>query len=149
MTVIVAGHLCLDIIPNLAGITAEAFERSFTPGHLVECGPAGLSTGGAVSNVGLALHRLGIPTRLMGKIGDDLVRAGRAADHRARRPRPGRRHDRRSARPQPPIPSSSTRRQVDRIFLHYPGANDTFTAADVRYDVWPQARSSFTSAIRL
>ena len=72
MTVIVAGHICLDIIPQLSGMSREAFERSFTPGHLVECGPTVLSTGGAVSNVGLALHRLGIPTRLMGKIGPDL-----------------------------------------------------------------------------
>ena len=30
--------------------------------------PRGGNAGGAVSNVGLALHRLGIPTRLMGKI---------------------------------------------------------------------------------
>ena len=27
MTVIVAGHICLDIIPQLAGISREAFER--------------------------------------------------------------------------------------------------------------------------
>ena len=29
---------------------------------------------------------------------------------------------------------------VDRIFLHYPGANDTFGADDVRYDLLAQAR---------
>jgi len=39
-------------------------------------GAATVSTGGAVSNTGIALHRLGVPTRLMGKVGDDIL--GRA-----------------------------------------------------------------------
>jgi sugar/nucleoside kinase (ribokinase family) len=134
MTVIVAGHICLDIIPGLTGISREAFERSFTPGHLVQCGPAALSTGGAVSNVGLALHRLGVPTQLMGKIGADLfgqavrqiveargpgLSAGMIVDEGAATSY--------SVTINPP--------EVDRIFLHYPGPNDTFSAADVRYDL--------------
>jgi sugar/nucleoside kinase (ribokinase family) len=41
------------------------------PGGLVEIGPATLATGGCVANTGRALHRLGISTRLLGKIGDD------------------------------------------------------------------------------
>ncbi len=48
MTAVVAGHICLDIIPQLSGVSAAAFERSFAPGHLLEVGPASLSTGGAV-----------------------------------------------------------------------------------------------------
>src|SRR5712692_3155243 len=65
--VVVAGHICLDIIRTLASSTAL-----LAPGRLIEAGPAILSTGGPVSNTGLALHKLGIVTRLMGKIGTDL-----------------------------------------------------------------------------
>jgi hypothetical protein len=51
---IVAGHICLDVIPTLLG-TGD-FASSFRPGRLLEAGPAVLSTGGAVSNSGLAMH---------------------------------------------------------------------------------------------
>lgn len=139
MTVIVAGHICLDIIPQLTGISREAFERSFTPGHLVECGPTALATGGAVSNVGLALHRLGIPTRLMGKIGPDLF--GQAVRQIVEAQGPG------LADGMIVDPSSATSYtviinppEVDRIFLHYAGPNDTFSAADVRYDLTAEAQ---------
>jgi sugar/nucleoside kinase (ribokinase family) len=70
---VVAGHICLDMIPDLSGTSQDGFEQRFRPGHLVEVGPAAIATGGAVSNTGLALHKLGIPTRLMGKVGDDLL----------------------------------------------------------------------------
>lgn len=63
---LIAGHICLDIIPELI----EAV--TLVPGSLLPVGRALTSTGGAVCNTGLALHRLGIPVRLGGKIGDDL-----------------------------------------------------------------------------
>ena len=72
---IVAGHICLDVIPTLEQRQGDT-ETLFVPGKLVVVGPMMTVTGGAVSNTGLALHRLGIPTRLMGKVGDDLF--GRA-----------------------------------------------------------------------
>src|SRR6478735_6864996 len=64
--VVVAGHICLDVIPVLHG------PAKIEPGRLMEIGPADMSTGGAVPNTGLTLHRLGVPVRLMGKVGDDL-----------------------------------------------------------------------------
>src|SRR5450755_1213979 len=63
---IVAGQIGLEILPTLPGPV------KFAPGRLIEAGKATISTGGSVSTTGLALHRLGITTRLMGKIGDDL-----------------------------------------------------------------------------
>ena len=72
LSAIVAGHLCLDIIPPITGTPPEPFRASFGPGHLLDVGTVALSTGGPVSNTGLALHKLGVPTQLMGKIGDDL-----------------------------------------------------------------------------
>jgi len=125
--VVVAGHICLDIIPVLAE------EPDLRPGSLVEIGPASLSAGGPVGNVGLALHRLGVPVRLIGKTGDDvfgrvlldvlrqrapsladgmLVAAGETTSYSVVISPPG----------------------VDRTFLHCPGANHTFGAADVRCD---------------
>lgn len=125
--VIVAGHICLDLIPDLghAGLAAIT-----VPGALVNVGGAVLSTGGTVANSGLALHRLGIATKLMGKIGDDpfgrlildalggygpdmtdgmIVSAGEQSSYSI----------------------VISPRGADRIFLHCPGTNDTFRADDV------------------
>src|SRR5260370_18175509 len=50
---VVAGHICLDVIPTLV-----AGGEVFMPGQTVEAGPAVFSTRGPVSNTGLALHHL-------------------------------------------------------------------------------------------
>ena len=136
---VVAGHICLDVIPDLAGTSQDGFAQRFRPGHLVEVGPAAIATGGAVSNTGLALHKLGIPTRLMGKVGDDLLgqavrqvvaaHGGDLVD--------GMVIDRAASTSYTIIVDPPG---VDRAFLHFPGANDTFGAADVRYDVVAEAR---------
>ena len=136
---VVAGHICLDIIPDLSGTTLEQFRRTFAPGRLVQVGGVGLGTGGPVSNVGLAMHKLGVDVRLMGKVGDDafghlirqvvasadprladgmVVDAGVGSSYTIVVSPPG----------------------VDRYFLHSPGANDTFVADDVRYNLLQQAR---------
>ena len=67
MEVVVAGHICLDVFPTIVADTIV-----FKPGQTVEAGPAVFATGGAVSNTGLALNKLGISTGLMGKVGSDL-----------------------------------------------------------------------------
>ena len=73
--VVVAGHICLDIIPEMKARDDGAFALP-DPGTLLAVGPAAVSTGGAVSNTGVALHRLGVETRLLGKVGDDLFGQG-------------------------------------------------------------------------
>lgn len=137
--VVVAGHLCLDIIPQLSHIPPGTFMTLLQPGRLIAVGPAAISTGGPVSNTGLALHRLGISTRLMGKIGTDWF--GQAVQQLV-------------ANVDPSLIESmivdsgvSTSYSIvinppdtDRMFLHYPGANDTFSAEDVRYDLLQRAR---------
>lgn len=128
---VVAGHICLDIIPIFGPNQPHSDTPSGmpAPGKLVNVGPAALSTGGAVSNTGLALHRLGIPTRLMGKIGDDLF--GRAILELLA----GRDPALAAGMIISDSPSSYTvvisPPGVDRSFLHCPGANDTFGAGDV------------------
>jgi sugar/nucleoside kinase (ribokinase family) len=124
---VVAGHICLDLIPEMY------HAQPLAPGKLLRVGPALCSTGGAVANTGLAMHRLGIPAMLMGKVGDDpfgrqiqdivlaygelpargmIVTHGETTSYTVVISPPG----------------------VDRTFLHCPGANDTFAASDVMFD---------------
>jgi sugar/nucleoside kinase (ribokinase family) len=130
---VVAGHISLDLFPGLAGaVTLE-------PGRLVEVGPAVISTGGAVANTGVALHRLGVRVRLIAKVGDDLF--GRAVlDELAD-------HDLRLAADISVAPQETTSYTivinppgVDRTFLHCSGANETFSADDVRDEQLAGAR---------
>jgi sugar/nucleoside kinase (ribokinase family) len=129
--IVVAGHICLDLIPQL-DMRHGDFRSALQPGRLLEVGPALATTGGAVANVGLALHRLGTPVRLMGKIGDDPL--GQALQTVLQG------HGRELAGDMIVTPGESTSYSVvlsppglDRIFLHHPGANATFSAADVPY----------------
>lgn len=133
---IVAGHICLDVIPVLRG--TGNFESTFRPGRLLEAGPAVMSTGGAVSNTGLAMHKLGIKTQLMGKIGRDLF--GQAILDVVKS------HGKHLADGMHVVPGEASSYtvilnppNVDRIFLHCPGANDTFGAGDIDYDALRQA----------
>lgn len=117
--IIVAGHACLDLIPVLPAGLALA------PGTLTQVGPAAISTGGAVPNVGLALHRLGAAARLVGTIGDDPF--GRAlADHLAS-------FDPTLGRSLLVLPGGTTSYSIvvgvpglDRAFWHCSGVNDVF-----------------------
>ncbi|HOT91156.1 MAG TPA: carbohydrate kinase family protein [Anaerolineae bacterium] len=127
--IIVAGHVCLDVIPTLPA-TCHDLATWLVPGGLVNVGPMTISTGGAVSNTGLALHRLGVPVRLMGKVGDDTF--GRATLDVFRSYDPALADGMLIAAGEYSsytIIFSSP--HVDRTFLHYAGPNDTFCAADV------------------
>lgn len=130
--IVVAGHICLDIIPTFPEHALASTSR-IEPGKLYIMGPALFSTGGAVSNTGLALHRLGIPTMLMGKVANDLF--GSEVLNIVRRCDPdlargmivdSQGHTSYSVVISPP--------GVDRSFLHSPGANDTFTGDDICLD---------------
>lgn len=128
---ITAGHICLDIIPDLTSITPGQFDLVFQPGRLVQSGPVTLTAGGSVSNTGLALRRLGITTRLIARVGDDQL--GQALRHNIAAHGEGL-DDGILCRAE-----SNTSYSIvisppgsDRRFLHHPGANDDFSAADVR-----------------
>ncbi len=118
--IIVAGHVCLDIIPRFLG------PASLDPGSLVRVGAATLSTGG-VSNVGVALHRLGVPVKLIHRVGDDLfgqtVRALLGPEMSS-----GIRTVRGETTSYSVVVAPPG---VDRMFVHCPGANDTFGPSDV------------------
>jgi len=127
--IVVAGHVCLDVIPAF-GERSGGAESIFAPGGLVGVGPALTTTGGPVSNTGLALHRLGVPTKLMGKVGDDLF--GHQIVDLLREADPA------LAEGMIVDPAAVTSYSlvisppgVDRFFYHCSGANDTFGADDV------------------
>jgi sugar/nucleoside kinase (ribokinase family) len=129
---IVAGHICLDIIPGLEDLPAGQFINLLKPGHLINIGEAHLSTGGPVSNTGLALHTLGVPTWLVAKVGEDFF--GRAIlqilenyDHRLT---DGIKVESQAHTSYTVIINSPG---MDRIFLHYVGANDAFYTSDIDY----------------
>jgi sugar/nucleoside kinase (ribokinase family) len=130
--VVVAGHLCLDITPSFGEEEGRPLNELLRPGRLVNVGAVTLSTGGAVSNTGLNLIKLGLRARLLGKIGDDLLGEAvrgvlRQCGYDGQGPRlaPGEQTSY-SVVLAPP--------GVDRIFLHNPGANDTFGVADIDFD---------------
>lgn len=136
---IVAGHICLDVIPGLAHLPPGKFGDLLKPGHLIISGPATFSTGGPVSNTGLALHRLGISTRLIAKVGGDPY--GAIVRQLVERYDPGLT----GGLVVDPAETTSysvilSAPGVDRIFLHCPGANDAFGSDDVNYDLVAQAR---------
>lgn len=136
--ILVAGHVCLDIIPAFPP-AAASLSDILVPGKLVDVGDAVTSTGGAVSNTGIALQRLGLRVSVMGKVGKDLF--GGAVVDLFRRRAEG------MADAMIEAPDVATSYSIvisppgtDRIFLHSPGANHTFTAADVDDDVLNKTR---------
>ena len=124
--VVVAGHVCLDVLPEIT----HAGPLRFEPGTLAVVGPVTLSTGGCVPNTGIALHRLGVRVRLIGKVGEDPF--GQVVKNLLAEIDP------RLADDLVVSPGDRTSYSVivsppdaDRMFLHFPGANSTFGADNV------------------
>ena len=124
---VVAGHICLDITPVLPNHAPYANVGALlSPGSLIRTDGVRVHTGGCVSNTGLALKALGSDVRLVGKRGDDafgtllMERLGEAGENVIVGA-----DDATSYTVVLAIPG------LDRIFLHDPGANDTFCADDV------------------
>ena len=125
---VVAGHICLDITPAIAQTQKNGHFDLLAPGKLVHVGAADVHTGGCVANTGLAMQLLGVPTRLIAKVGQDafggLIRdilLGYDADVSLG-----------------VDPNASTSYSIviappniDRMFLHNAGANEKFTEHDV------------------
>ena len=135
--VVVAGHICLDVIPSFRKTSIIDLKDIFVPGKLVNMGGVTVSTGGPVSNTGIALSILGINTTLMGKTGNDFFGKGILKLLRERGADEG----------MVVTDGEETSYTVvivppgyDRIFLHNPGANDTFCAADINYELVGRAK---------
>lgn len=130
---VVAGHFCVDVYPDLSSFPPEKFIDILSPGRLFIIGNLDFGTGGAVSNTGQALYKLGINTRLMGRVGNDdlglvaeniigandpilkenIVKGDEGTSYTLVLNPPG----------------------IDRILMHYPGSNDAFSSGDINYDL--------------
>ena len=134
--VISAGHICLDITPVFpAEKQVDRLSSLLIPGKLIQTEAAAVHTGGSVANTGLALKILGCDVTLMGKVGNDAF--GMMIRHILKRYGAGGLLT---------DPESSTSYTVvlavpglDRIFLHNPGANDTFAGKDIPDDALEDA----------
>lgn len=134
--VISAGHICLDITPVFqSGTPVREIGKLLVPGKLIQMEEANVHTGGSVANTGLALKILGNDVTLLGKVGNDafggliqyilaeygagglIVDEGSSTSYSVVLAVPG----------------------MDRIFLHNPGANDTFTSDDIPEEVLKDA----------
>lgn len=134
--IVCAGHVCLDITPVMKGdASGRKIEDILLPGKIVSVEQADIHTGGSVSNTGLALKLLGNEVALLGKIGNDSfgsIIKSIFAQYGA------------SGLIEEENVSTSYSVVLaipgcDRIFLHNPGANDTFTGKEISDSVLEDA----------
>ncbi len=142
--VVVAGHICLDITPMFpqkgAGDDHDTHAPGANPpkgleiadvlraGTLTRVDGIDIHTGGAVANTGLAMSIFGVDVRLMGKIGKDALGTMLLSILRERKADRGMIVSREAATSYSVVIAVPGQ---DRVFLHDPGANDTFRLADL------------------
>lgn len=128
--IIVAGHICLDITPVFSQTTISDTAQVFVPGSLLSMKGVSIHTGGIVSNTGMGLKKLGADVCLMGKVGQDDFGAIVMKKLKEMNIDDGmviseNENTSYSVVLAPP--------SIDRIFLHDPGANDTFAYEDIDF----------------
>lgn len=135
--VIVAGHICLDVTPVFPGNGRMGnVGEIFQPGRLLHMDGVDIHTGGAVANTGLAMKILGNDVSLIGKIGDDAfgkIVLDMLGAYQAEKDMIVSAQTSTSYSVVLAIPG------IDRIFLHDPGANDTFTPEGLDWQMIAQA----------
>jgi sugar/nucleoside kinase (ribokinase family) len=134
---VIAGHICLDISPEINLKKPCSIEEVFSPGKLTNVGKAGLSTGGVVSNTGIAMALMGFNVALMAKTGKDffgkavydIMRSYNVCENLSA------------------VQGEDTSYSIclslpglDRMFLHNPGANDNFGFEDIDYETVGKAK---------
>ena len=125
---IAAGHICIDITPMFPrGVRCRELGDLLIPGKLINMDGADIHTGGSVANTGLALKKLGADVRLLGKVGSDAF-GGMIASILEEYGTGGLIVDGESSTSYSVVLAVPG---VDRIFLHDPGANNTFSNADI------------------
>ena len=137
--VVVAGHLCVDIIPDIPISTdKKTFFDLLQPGHLIEVGNAVFSTGGAAANTGISMHLLDNNVSIVAMVGDDML--GMAVQEMIGK------YD--AHLNDHILVNSETSSSytiildppgIDRMFLHHPGANNQFGFDDLPTKLIAQA----------
>ena len=134
--IIAAGHICIDITPVFPkGTHCAEIGELMVPGRLIHMDAADVHTGGSVANTGLALKLLGADVHLLGKVGDDAF-GTMVRDILASYGAGGLVVDGESTTSYSVVVAIPG---IDRIFLHSPGANNTFTNADIPEEALEEA----------
>lgn len=129
--VMVAGHICLDVVPTIDPNANKPLNEVLIPGTLTTVTDVDFAIGGAVYNVGEAIQRLGIQTGLCGMVGCDDF--GDIIENNLKKSEA----DCVLMRNEETMTSFSIVISAcgsDRTFLHAPGSNNDFTANHVDYD---------------
>lgn len=129
-----AGHICIDLTPKFNSESKDIF----VGGKLTNVGEMLMTTGGSVSNTGIALNILGLNVPLVAKVGDDIL--GGAIQQMLEESKCNTEHFKVSKGEASSYSVVLAPPGTDRIFLHNPGVNDTFTARDIDYSVVENAR---------
>ena len=130
--VVVAGHICLDITPVFPEKKVDQLSDILSPGKLIHMGAADVHTGGCVANTGLAMKLLGADVTLMCKLGKDAfgqMVMNLLGDYHVNCSVICSENEATSYSVILAVPG------IDRIFLHNPGANNTFMAKDISREV--------------
>jgi len=138
LDIVVAGHICFDMIPKFPKGLPEKIVDLFIPGTLINVEELATSTGGPVSNTGLALIKYGLKVALMSKVGDDFI--GEAIISYLRRNEVSVEGMKVVKGQQSSYTVALSPVGIDRMFLHNPGTNDTFGYEDVNFDVIKRAK---------
>ena len=135
--IMVAGHLCIDIIPRFSDTGLRNIADIIRPGKLVNVEQAAISTGGPVSNTGINMKKLGSKVCFCACVGDDtlgqltidILKSSGNAD---------------GIQTVKGVASSYTvvvaPPGIDRIFLHNPGTNNYFGAENLNPKLIQQCR---------
>ncbi len=137
--IIVGGHICLDLIPDLSSLNMIGTDIAsiIVPGKLLNIGTCSISTGGAVSNTGFALAKLGAKVAFSTKLGNDHFGRIILSEMKKYGGAEGISLSKK-------IDSSYTvvisTPRTDRVFLHYTGANDEYNSRDLPLNIMRNSR---------
>lgn len=134
--IVAAGHICLDVSPKFRHTKPDEISNVFIPGRLINMNGVDFSPGGPVANTGFAIGRLGLNVLPMANIGTDEF--GDILHNIIKKE----------------IGVNITRQDIvttsysvvlslpgiDRIILHDPAGNNTFTSSNVDYEKLNHAR---------
>lgn len=134
--IVSAGHICIDIMPRFKNEPIERIGDLLKPGALIETGMSDVHIGGSTANTGLGLKILGADVAIMGKIGKDsfgLLVKDQVGEYVSTEYMVETEYENTS------YTVVLAPKGIDRMFIHCPGANDTFCAEDLNYEVISQA----------
>ena len=126
-----AGHLCIDIFPDMDQIEVKSLGEILHPGSLVKTGKLRFSCGGSVNNTGQALRSLGHNVFFSALVGDDIL--GKIVIDSLKKS-----GNTSGIRKNSELSTSYSivldPKGTDRSFLHHSGANEHFGFADIDFE---------------